>query len=132
MKPWSAPKSQEEGLLPTVALVLDRICAYARRQRLWLLGHDWAKEGLGLLMQRGWLKEEPSLFYTCLRCSEVLLRDVVKGLSPRSSAPKAPLAALDAERRALETEAQERHGARRLISLARGATVQDAILPAKP
>ncbi|OLP81619.1 hypothetical protein AK812_SmicGene37818, partial [Symbiodinium microadriaticum] len=79
----------QEGLLPTAALVLDRICAYARRQRMWLLGHDCAKEGLGLLLQRGWLKEESSLFYTCLRCSEVLLRDVMKGLSPRSLAPKA-------------------------------------------
>ena len=45
-----------EGLLPTVSLVLHRACANARRQRF-CLNLDSAKEGLGLLLQRGWLQE---------------------------------------------------------------------------
>eukprot|EP00913_Durusdinium_trenchii_P000398 g365.t1 len=34
-----------------------RTCAYAKRRR-WCVGLDSAKEGLGLLLQRGWLQEE--------------------------------------------------------------------------
>ena len=51
-----------EGLLPTVSLVLERTCAYARRQR-WRLGMDSAREGLGLLLQRGWLQEASGFYY---------------------------------------------------------------------
>ncbi|CAK9030330.1 unnamed protein product [Durusdinium trenchii] len=101
----------EEGLLPTVSLVLDRTCAYAKRRR-WCVGLDSAKEGLGLLLQRGWLQEEASLFYTFFRCTEAVF-DFKAPIWPSPA-----LAPLWAELAKLKAEAQERHGAGRLLALA--------------
>ncbi|CAL1127961.1 unnamed protein product [Cladocopium goreaui] len=109
----------EEGLLPTVSLVLDRTCAYAKRRRE-CFSLESAKEGLGLLLQRGWLQEEASRFYTFLRCSEGQVKVPSSQAAPRfSRQPSLPmLRPLWAELAKMKAEAEERHGAARLLALA--------------
>jgi len=89
-----------EGLLPTTALVFDRTRTCAQRQKP-AVGLRGVHEGLGLLLSRGWLREESSPFYTCLR-------------------PVAEVTSLWAEHEQLQEEARERSGVVRLLALAAG------------